>query len=98
MSGPVTIGRIVHYRLSAADVESINFLRTARGSGPRGNTVHEGDVYPATVVAVNGDESLRANLQVHLDGPDTYWVTSRTESPDGEPENAHWFWPPRVGG
>jgi hypothetical protein len=33
-----------------------------------------------------------ANLQVHLDGTDTYWATSRCE---GEGPG-FWAWPPRV--
>lgn len=97
MSGQVTIGRIVHYRLSAEDVSNINVQRAELTSRPRGNAVREGDVYPATVVRVNSTDSSTdsVNLQVHLDGPDTYWATSRSEH---EEESGRWFWPPRVWG
>jgi hypothetical protein len=42
-----------------------------------GNQVTEGDVCAATVVRVWG--GMTVNLQVHLDGNDTYWATSRVE-------------------
>ncbi|MGP3965694.1 hypothetical protein ACTWPT_58105 [Nonomuraea sp. 3N208] len=32
------------------------------------------------------------NLQVFLDGNDTYWVTSRSEGDQSDT----WTWPPRV--
>ncbi|TMR18530.1 hypothetical protein ETD86_21505 [Nonomuraea turkmeniaca] len=59
-----------------------------------GNTTRAGDVYPAVVVRVfpGGTESNGVcNLQVLLDGNDTYWATSRTEG-DGE---FRWSWPAR---
>lgn len=60
-----------------------------------GNRTEGGQVYPATVVRIfpGGSEvNGVCNLQVALDGNDTYWATSRTE---GEGEG-HWVWPPRV--
>ncbi|MGW4403445.1 hypothetical protein ACWEJ6_05415 [Nonomuraea sp. NPDC004702] len=42
------------------------------------------------VVRTSG--TAHANLQVHLDGNDTYWVTSRIEG--GQPGT--WHWPPRA--
>jgi hypothetical protein len=103
-----TIGRIVHYKLNAADADAINQRRADYAAHQRivipgdpgkdgrtghvahvGNHVHAGDVYPATVVRVN-DPSV--NLQVHLDGTDTYWATSRAEG-DGE---GSWAWPARA--
>lgn len=59
-----------------------------------GNTVREGDIYPAMVVRQFSDDPAApmANLQVHLDGNDTYWATSRTEG-DGP---GYWHWPERV--
>lgn len=103
MSGPVTIGQVVHYRLSADDVANINVQRARLLGSVRGNAVREGDVYPAVVVATfAGYKSISAplvcNLQVHLDGPDTYWATSRAETTQDTPESGGWFWPPRVGG
>jgi hypothetical protein len=56
-----------------------------------GNTAREGDAYPAMIVRTFGETTV--NLQVHLDGDDTYWATSRMEG-DGSPGT--WIWPPRV--
>ena len=100
-----TIGRIVHYTLTQADADAINKRRTDwernrhdEVSGDRGgkgyiahvgNHAAAGDVCPAMVVRTFDGHA--ANLQVHLDGTDTYWATSRTEG-DGE---GHWAWPPR---
>jgi len=101
----VTIGRIVHYTLSESDVEQINRRRSDYGAFLRhrhegseetgfqahvGNQVAAGEVYPAVVVRPFG--STTANLQVLLDGSDTYWATSRVE---GEGPNT-WSWPQRV--
>jgi hypothetical protein len=55
-----------------------------------GNHAAAGDVCPAMVVRTFGGPA--ANLQVHLDGTDTYWATSRCE---GEGPG-FWAWPPRV--
>ena len=60
--------------------------------GHVGNTAREGDVCAAIVVRVFDPSTSTANLQVHLDGNDTYWATSRTEG-DGP---GHWRWPPRA--
>ncbi|KAB2384747.1 hypothetical protein [Actinomadura montaniterrae] len=57
-----------------------------------GNRAQAGQTYPAMVVRVFDPSATTANLQVSLDGNDTYWATSRTEG-DGE---GHWVWPPRV--
>jgi hypothetical protein len=81
-----SIGRIVHYTLSKQDVLVI-------GSQNRlGNHVSEGDVYPAVVVRKFDPSTTTLNLQVLLDGNDSYWATSRVE---GEGPNT-WAWPPRV--
>mgnify|MGYP001603935092 FL=1 len=55
-----------------------------------GNHAEVGQVYPATVVRCF-DPSV--NLQVMLDGNDTFWTTSRTEG-DGP---GYWAWPSREG-
>ena len=91
MSQP-TIGRIVHYTLNAGDVDVIRQQRAAAGM-TGANSVSVGQAYPAVIVRAWGDSPTSAvNLQVLLDGPDTYWATSRTE---GEGE-FYWAWPPRV--
>jgi len=78
-----TVGRIVHYRLSDPDATLINVPQRV------GNRARMGDTYPALVVRNNGGS---VNLQVFLDGSDSYWATSRTEGEDG----GHWSWPPRA--
>lgn len=57
-----------------------------------GNRPFAGQVLPAVIVRVFDPSTTTVNLQVLLDGNDTYWATSRTE---GEGE-FHWAWPPRV--
>src|SRR6185437_14898718 len=46
-----------------------------------GNAVREGDMCAALVVRVFDPST--ANLQVHLDGNDTYWATSRASAHPG---------------
>lgn len=60
-----------------------------------GNRAEEGQVFPADVVRVfpGGSEvNGVCNLQVKLDGNDTYWATSRVEGD----KPGTWAWPPRV--
>lgn len=57
-----------------------------------GNRAEAGQVYPAQVVRVFDPSTTTVNLQVTLDGTDTYWATSRGEG-DGP---GTWCWPPRV--
>jgi hypothetical protein len=62
-----------------------------------GNDVHEGETYPLVIVRVwpheFGAGVHAVNGQVLLDGNDTYWVTSASESP--VPSKGQWNWPPR---
>jgi hypothetical protein len=83
-----TIGRIVHYTLTEADAAAINKRRADNSLA--GNHAAAGEACPAMVVRTFGGPG--ANLQVHLDGTDIYWATSRTE---GEGPG-FWAWPPRV--
>lgn len=85
------IGRIVHYALTASDATAITYLRDVEADARRGNPVAEGQVYPAIVVRVFDPPTGYANLQVLLDGNDSYWATSRTE---GEGPG-RWAWPKR---
>jgi len=75
-----TIGRIVHYRLSAQDAQEITSRRGVRAHANeflRGNSVKEGDTFPAMIVHVWGEAPESAvQLQVFLDGNDTHWATS----------------------
>lgn len=57
-----------------------------------GNHAAAGQTFPAVVVASFGGTSV--NLQVTLDGNDTYWATSRGEGEASE--HGKWIWPPRV--
>ncbi|MFI2367311.1 hypothetical protein [Streptomyces sp. NPDC018833] len=107
MPGPVpTVGRIVHYTLSLQDADAVNRRRaeatSARASEnpeirPRyvahvGNHASAGDVFPAMVVRVWQGDEASVQLQVFLDGNDTYWATSRREGTGP----GTWSWPERV--
>lgn len=83
MSQTPTVGRIVLYRLSESDATEIKHRRGAA----QGNVPHAGEVYPAVVVRSWGGPSV--NLQVLLDGPDSYWATSRNEGVS----EGQWAWP-----
>ena len=86
-----TIGRIVHYTLTEQDAAQIaNDRASAVDRTLRHNPVSPGQTYPAVVVRTFGGPAV--NLQVFLDGTDTYWATSRVEG-DGP---GQWIWPPRV--
>ena len=103
-----TIGRIIHYRITDQDAEQINRRRTTGTSiasriacaewpvgvqAHIGNQVTVGDVFPAMIVRVWGHtEGSACQLQVFLDGNDSYWATSRQEGD----LNGQWFVPPRV--
>lgn len=56
-----------------------------------GNAARAGQTYAALVVCVFEGAEV-ANLQVFLDGNDSYWATSRKE---GDAPGT-WMWPPRV--
>lgn len=84
---PPSIGRIVLYKLAETDIARIRDQRNTAHTVA--NAVWTGDVFPALVVRT-WDTSVQ--LQVFLDGPDTYWATSVSEG-DGERQ---WSWPPRV--
>lgn len=83
-----TIGRTVLYQLSAGDAQTIAHRRGQEGV--TGNVAVAGQIYPAVVVRTFGGD--QCNLQVLLDGPDTFWATSRKEGD----EPGAWTWPERV--
>lgn len=85
-----------------ADFEAFNQVNRHAGTAPNpgspgrtghighyGNQVTEGDVYPADVVRTFDAATTTINLQVHLDGNDHYWATSRTQGD----EPGQWSWP-----
>lgn len=86
-----TVGRVVHYRVSAEEAAQI----TERHRSAGGNYAQEGDVYPLLITRVWGDQEYSSfNGTLFLDGPNsTLWITS-THIGDGP---RHCFWPPRVG-
>lgn len=88
MSQVPSIGRIVHYTLSAGDADRINRKRADGGSS--GNQATEGQVFPLFITRIWGDTPGSAvNGQLMLDGDDTLWVTSATA--DEGP--GHFMWP-----
>ncbi|MET9396301.1 hypothetical protein [Kitasatospora sp. NPDC002965] len=96
-----TAGRIVHYTLTQSDADTVNRRRAGRAVRDRidvdtlGNRAAAGDVYPATIIRVWPGATARSlpmcNLQIHLDGVDAHWATSRVEGTDP----GTWAWPPR---
>lgn len=81
------------YRRTAAAVPAGEPGSLASGHvGHVGNHAAEGDICPAVVVRTWGSTpaTSSANLQVLLDGNDSYWATSRCEG-DGP---GRWVWPP----
>lgn len=103
---PVSIGRIVHYRLTEKDVGRINkrradFQKMRHSIADTGLQAHigtamqPGDALPMIVVAIFAQSVGGArvvNGQVFLDGSDTLHKTS---VPQGS-EPGHWDWPQRV--
>lgn len=100
----VSIGRIVHYALMAADVDAINRRRVA-GAGhqfawPMGAQAHSGNEalvgehVPMIVCVVWPNERglTGVNGQVILDGNDSLWVMNVKEGT----EAGTWHWPERV--
>ena len=86
------LGATVLYRLTQDDAEKINKRRADHYNfgrtlgqvlftghvGHTGNSARADDLAPAIVVRAFDEPSPSANLQVLLDGNDTYWATSRS--------------------
>lgn len=74
-------GQRILYMLSEYDVKVIIQERRAAGYATHhGNDPREGQIFPGVIVADWGngiDDTGSANLQVWLDGTDTFWPTSR---------------------
>lgn len=92
-----TVGRIVHYRMSAEDIETV---RVQLQNNPltllnQFNAPRTGQPYAAVVTSVTDHPAHPdVNLNVFLDGPFGYFAASRVEG-DGD---GTWCWPPREGG
>lgn len=83
-------------RSDAHNLNGAGVTLASQGLGPQihiGNKVAAGDVFPAIVVRRWSDvPTSTIQLQVFLDGNDTFWATSVAE---GEGER-QWSWPPRA--
>jgi hypothetical protein len=64
--------------------------------GHFGTDVQAGQVFPAIVVRNWENDPGCLNLQVLLDGNDTYWVTDRVEAGKMWPSPGEWRWPART--
>lgn len=83
-----TIGRIVNYRMN--DATCYNVMQQRQHEHIFGNAPQRGEVYPAMIVRVWGQyPGASVQLQVFLDGPDTYWATSVYRGDD----EGQWSWP-----
>lgn len=92
--GPVpTKGRIVMYRLSQNDIESIEGRRRSSNGLLAGNPMSEGQAFPFLITQDWGGQlpNQAVNGQLFLDGNDSMWLTSRHV---GEGPGT-WFWPVR---
>lgn len=104
-----TIGRIVHYRLSADNALRVTHDRVLKGVG-RGNNVNEGDVLPLIVTVTWPDEYAGgAHLAIHPEGTayeSAFGVNGQvlldgndslwvTSAPQHATLPGCWFWPPR---
>lgn len=92
------IGRIVHYKLTNTDVQTICDKRSSRlQRNPLfgANNVSAGDVFPAMIVKVWSPGSIHsaAQLKVFLDGDDCYWATSRTVNTAEDHAQGTYEWP-----
>lgn len=94
---PATIGRIVLYRLSEADVNYLQIRRYAEMQEASTRVMppyheplaaHVGEQFPAVIVRSRSDFP---NLHVLLDGPDSLWVVKVSQGD----RNGMWSWPPR---
>ena len=85
-----TIGRIVHYTLTAEDANRVRSARLARadaGLRVQGYSPSPGQVLPMIITAVGGDF---VNGQVFLDSDDILWVSTVRES---DSLYGCWYWP-----
>ena len=101
-----SIGRLVHYTLTADDAKQVNQRRKDAAANRQkhrddalgyaahtGNEAAEGDIYPMLIVRCWGTTpESSVNGQVFLDGNDTLWVTSAGQG-DGPRQ---WREAPRV--
>jgi len=89
-----TLGRRVHYILTAEQAAEINGWRLrfplAGSQGHVGSRVIDGDVVALDVTRVSLDGPI--NGRALLDGNDVLWVTGVSEGT----EPGTWHWPPRV--
>lgn len=93
-----SIGRIVHYTLSASDVHRLTYSRTVQVEhgmpvGPiDGYLPHAGDVLPMIITAVD-QETVRGQVMLDCDG--TLWVWAVRYHSDPAMTGT-WRWPVQV--
>jgi hypothetical protein len=105
-----SVGRIVHYRLTAQDAEQVNRRRAdtrrhledhrALATGVQvhvGNDAREGEVVALVITrAIDPRDQGTVNGKVLLDGNDDLWVTSRQGGIYEDPTPGRW-WSPVAG-
>ncbi len=105
-----TVGRIVHFRLTAEQAEQVAYRRADEGRHA-GNPVAAGSVVPMIITAVWPDEYAgNAHLSHHAPGTQyesTFGVNGQalldgndslwvTSAPQHSTGFGCWFWPPKV--
>jgi hypothetical protein len=108
-----SVGRIVHYQMTSYDCTMLKEQRASLElkTDPKsiggfstklaaeGNGYKEGEIVAAVIVRTWGDSvESSCNLQLLLDGNDSMWKTSvsQTSHPDNAPEFGRWSVPPRA--
>lgn len=85
-----TIGRIVHYKLTAEDRQNLATLANISGRYSNTASGYNNEPVAAIITAVWSETTI--NVQLIIDGhANTLWKTSINQG-DG---NGQWSWPPR---
>lgn len=79
-SPPVTLGRVLHYRIPKDDAAERNALRQTSAHLHSGHKLDAGEVVPLIVTAIGKDGKF--NGQAFLDGNDSLWVKNCTIGDD----------------
>ncbi|GEM45898.1 hypothetical protein [Deinococcus cellulosilyticus] len=88
-----TIGRIVHYVLSEADIHEIRATWEAnKGKLAFRSWMKAGDHMPLVVTEVDPNDTHGTGGQVLISGNFTLWRPSLAEDPTGE-KPLSWHWP-----
>jgi hypothetical protein len=106
MTHPVSIGRMVSYRLSQKNADDINKRRIDAITHMQdhrdnsngvivhyGNRVAAGQPFPMIITAVHSVSAGLVNGHVILDGNDSLWAISVFEDVTGLEGPGSWSWP-----